>query len=68
MTYIRNILKNIFKQSEDKVLLGRWNIDYCNKKMGSKIDLANEDHCFCSEYMTDKLSKELAKTDNNKNK
>jgi hypothetical protein len=25
--------------------LGRWNIDYCKKKMGRKIDLANEDHC-----------------------
>ncbi len=31
--------------------LGRWNIDYCNKVMDSKIDLANEDHCGpCGQY------------------
>lgn len=61
MKYITNIFKNIFKQ-ENKLLLGRWNIDYCNKKIGNKIDLANEDHCgSCSEYMLDKLSKEICK-------
>ena len=31
--------------------LGRWNIDYCNKKMARKIDLANEDNCGpCGQY------------------
>ncbi len=27
------------------VQLGRWNIDYCQKKINKKIDLSNEDHC-----------------------
>ena len=30
---------------EEKKVLGRWNIDYCAKKVDSKIDLSNEDHC-----------------------
>ena len=25
--------------------LGRWNIDYCNKKINRKVDLSNVDHC-----------------------
>jgi hypothetical protein len=25
--------------------VGRWNIDYCNKKMNTKIDLSNKEHC-----------------------
>ena len=24
--------------------MGRWNIDYCHKKINNKIDLSNEDH------------------------
>ncbi len=28
-----------------KLLLGRWTIDYCQKKINKKIDLSNEDHC-----------------------
>jgi hypothetical protein len=32
--------------------LGRWNIDYCNKKVDKKIDLSNEDHCGpCGQYI-----------------
>jgi len=39
----------------DKKILGRWNIDYCNKKMDRKIDLSNEDHCGpCGQYILDK--------------
>lgn len=31
--------------------MGRWNIDYCNKKMDQKVDLSNEDHCGpCGQY------------------
>lgn len=25
--------------------LGRWQLEYCSKKIDIKIDLANEDHC-----------------------
>jgi hypothetical protein len=36
--------------------LGRWNMEICNKKINSKIDLANEDHCgTCGEYALKKL-------------
>lgn len=44
MKYI-TILKNIIITKEPKVLLGRWNINYCEKTINKKIDLANEDHC-----------------------
>lgn len=45
--------------------LGRWNIDYCNKKIDRKIDMSNEDHCgCCSEYIKVKREKDIVK--NNK--
>ncbi len=52
--YSKNNLLNLFKKINnplpDKVL-GRWNIEYCRKKMNKKIDLANEDHCGpCGNY------------------
>jgi hypothetical protein len=51
-----------FSKNEKKVL-GRWNIDYCDKKMNHKIDLSNEDHCGpCGQYILDKsLIKPLKK-------
>jgi hypothetical protein len=38
-------LKHFINYKQPKVLLGRWNIDYCEKKINKKIDLSNEDHC-----------------------
>ena len=29
----------------DKKILGRWNINYCEKITNKKIDRSNEDHC-----------------------
>ena len=53
MKFIKNIIQKIIK--EDKKILGRWNIEYCNKKINSKIDLSNEDHCGpCGQYILDK--------------
>jgi hypothetical protein len=26
-------------------MLGRWNIEYCQRKLNTKIDQANTDHC-----------------------
>ena len=60
MKFINSILK-IFAKNEKKILnetknLGRWNIDYCDKKMNRKIDLSNEDHCGpCGEYILNKF-------------
>jgi hypothetical protein len=53
MKFITNILKRFIKK--DKKILGRWNIDYCDKKMNHKIDLSNEDHCGpCGQYILNK--------------
>ena len=55
---MKNLFKNILKTIMRKELpkpLGRWNIDYCNKKMNNKIDLSNEDHCGpCGQYAISK--------------
>ena len=57
-----NIIKKIFK--EEKRVLGRWNIDYCNKKINKKIDYSNEDHCGpCGQYI---LHKQINNKLNNK--
>jgi hypothetical protein len=38
--------------TQEKKVLGRWAIDYCDKKTNNKIDLSNEDHCGpCGQYM-----------------
>ncbi len=31
--------------SNNKKVLGRWNVDYCNSKINRKIDWSNVDHC-----------------------
>ena len=32
--------------------LGRWQIDYCDKKINRKLDMSNEDHCGpCGQYL-----------------
>ena len=38
MKIITTIIKRFIK--DDKKVLGRWNIDYCDKKMNNKIDLS----------------------------
>ena len=51
MKYIASIIKRFVK--DDKKVLGRWAIDYCDKKTNHKIDLSNEDHCgVCNQYIT----------------
>lgn len=53
MKFIKSIIKNLLYK--DKRVLGRWNIEYCDKKMNNKIDLSNEDHCGpCGQYILDK--------------
>jgi hypothetical protein len=55
MKFIQTIIKRIFNKEELKPL-GRWNIDYCNKKINQKVDLSNEDHCGpCGQYSVTKL-------------
>lgn len=53
MKFIKSIIKNLLYK--DKRVLGRWNIEYCDKKINNKIDLSNEDHCGpCGQYILDK--------------
>lgn len=54
MKFLKNIIDKIFKKNLPKPL-GRWNIDYCKKKIDNKIDLSNEDHCGpCGQYAINK--------------
>jgi len=55
MKYITTIIKKLLPKGLPKPV-GRWSIDYCNKKINSKIDLSNEDHCGpCGQYALTKL-------------
>ena len=59
MKFIKSIIQKFTKISKlttnEKKVLGRWNIEYCDKKMNNKIDLSNEDHCGpCGQYILDK--------------
>ena len=53
MNFITRITKIFI--TNDKKVLGRWSIESCDKKMNSKIDLSNEDHCGpCGQYILNK--------------
>lgn len=50
MNFFANI-KNKFLTQNKTILLGRWNVIYCEKTINKKIDLSNEDHCgICNQY------------------
>jgi len=62
MKFIKFIIQQFIK--EDKKVLGRWSMDYCDKKINNKIDLSNEDHCGpCGQYILDKtkIDKKISK-------
>ena len=53
MRFVKSFLQNLVKN--EKKILGRWNIEYCDKKLNNKIDMSNEDHCGpCGQYVLDK--------------
>ena len=44
--------------------LGRWNLDYCDKKLDHKVNLTNEDHCgTCNSYRLAKVPKNTVEKD-----
>ena len=50
MKYIFTIIRKMLPQELPKPT-GRWKIEDCSKKINSKIDLSNEDHCGpCGQY------------------
>jgi hypothetical protein len=52
-------IKNLIEKPS-QLVLGRWKIEQCKKKLNRKIDLSNEDHCGpCGQYAMHKLEKEL---------
>ena len=39
----------------EKPILGRWHLESCDKRMGTKVQLSNEDHCGpCGQYILNK--------------
>jgi hypothetical protein len=57
MKFIITIIKKILPKELPKPT-GRWKIEDCNKKINSKIDLSNEDHCGpCGQYALSKIEK-----------
>lgn len=40
----KRITNTIFSP-EPRKMLGRWNMEICDKKRNRKIDYSNEDHC-----------------------
>jgi hypothetical protein len=62
MKYITTIIKKLLPKELPKPV-GRWSLDYCNKKVNSKIDLSNEDHCGpCGQYALTKIELKDKKT------
>ncbi len=46
MSYFRNIFhKLLVIDQKNKLLLGRWNMNYSDKHLEHKVYLANHDHC-----------------------
>ena len=61
MNFLIALLKRFTKK--DKKILGRWNVENCDTKTNTKIDLSNEDHCGpCGQYILDKTK---SNTNNN---
>jgi hypothetical protein len=64
MKFVSSIIQKFVKKEIKP--LGRWNIEYCEKKTNHKIDLSNEDHCGpCGEYMLNQTNKPGVKKDDN---
>ena len=55
MKNIATIFRRLFLAEPEKKVLGRWNIEHCDKMLNNKIDLSNEDHCGpCGQYILNK--------------
>ncbi len=65
--FISNIRSDLLLKQQ-KVLLGRWTIDYCENKINKKIDLSNEDHCGTCNINHDSHNKPIIKNINNINR
>lgn len=51
MKYIRGLIQRILDYDRQIKPTGRWNLEYCDKKLHYKVGLSNEDNCgACSQY------------------
>ncbi|MCJ7802890.1 MAG: hypothetical protein MUP82_11105 [Candidatus Marinimicrobia bacterium] len=51
MKYIRGLIQRILQYDTQIKPTGRWNLEYCDKKLHYKVGLSNEDNCgACSQY------------------
>ena len=60
MNFIKELVNKLITKiiTNQKPILGRWNIEKCDLKTNFKIDLSNEDHCGpCGQYLLDKNKK-----------
>jgi hypothetical protein len=56
MKYIITIVRKMLSKELPNPT-GRWRIEHCNKRMNSKVDLSNEDHCGpCGQYALTKVN------------
>ncbi len=53
------------KSKQDLPILGRWNIESCDKRINNKIDLSNIDHCGVC-FLIDSNSKYMKKSEKKK--
>jgi hypothetical protein len=58
MNIITNVVRNLIKK-EQVIPLGRWNLEYCSKKINQKIDYSNEDHSGPYEMHKKKVNKKV---------
>jgi hypothetical protein len=42
---IINFINQVFREETNKIILGRWTINYCPISIKKKIDSGNHDHC-----------------------
>jgi hypothetical protein len=67
-----NIINRFFNyivKKQQKVSLGRWNIDHNIKQINQKVDLSNEDHCGpCGQYIVKKKYEDILYKNINKDK
>jgi hypothetical protein len=63
ITSMVNFATNFFKEETQKILLGRWSINYCPIKIKKNIDAGNNDHCGTCQFI--KLQEKYDKEDDN---
>lgn len=65
---LKNDLKTKLSSKSPVQQLGRWKLDYCDKKIGNKVNLTNEDHCGpCGSYTLNREKDEKYIINNNSN-